>query len=67
MVLSFFFPLIGLILFCVYSQSAPNAAKEYGKWALIGFVTWIVVSIILVVILNAVMFSAVDSLFNSLF
>lgn len=67
MVLSFFFPLIGLILFCVYSQSAPNAAKEYGKWALIGFVTGIVVSIILAVILNAVMFSAVGSLFNSLF
>ncbi len=67
MVLSFFFPLIGLILFCVYSQSTPNAAKEYGKWALIGFVTWIVVSIISVVILNAVMFSAVGSLFNSLF
>ena len=62
-VLSFFFPLIGLILFCVYSQSTPNAAKEYGKWALIGFVT----GIVLVIILNIIMVATVGSLFNSLY
>lgn len=62
-VLSFFFPLIGLILFCVYSQNTPNAAKEYGKWALIGFVT----GIALVIILNVIMVATVGSLFNSLY
>lgn len=63
MVLSFFFPLIGLILFCVYSQSTPNAAKEYGKWALIGFVT----GIVLVIIFNIIIAATVGSLFSSIF
>ncbi len=62
-VLSFFIPLVGLILFCVYSQNTPNAAKEYGKWALIGFVTGIVV----VIILNIIMVATVGSLFNSIY
>ncbi len=62
-VLSFFFPIIGLILFCVYSQNSPNAAKEYGKWALIGFITGLAV----VIILNIIMVATVGSLFNSLY
>lgn len=62
-VLSFFFPLIGLILFCVYSQNTPNAAKEYGKWALIGFITGIVLTIIACIIMGA----TISSLFYSLF
>ena len=36
-VLSFFIPLVGLILFVVQSKDTPISAKEYGKWALIGF------------------------------
>ena len=36
-VLSFFIPLAGLILFVVQSKDTPISAKEYGKWALIGF------------------------------
>ena len=38
-VLSFFIPLAGLILFVVQSKDTPISAKEYGKWALIGFCT----------------------------
>ena len=35
--LSFFIPIVGLILYIVKVQSAPKSAKEYGKMALIGF------------------------------
>ena len=45
-VLSFFIPLVGLILFVVQSKDTPISAKEYGKWALIGFCTGIAFSII---------------------
>lgn len=67
MVLSFFFPLIGLILFCVYSQNTSNAAKEYGKWALIGFITSIALVIIYSVIMVATVGSLVGSIFNSIY
>lgn len=45
-VLSFFIPLVGLILFCVQNSDKPVSAKAYGKWALIGFITSIVLSIL---------------------
>ena len=45
-VLSFFIPLVGLILFVVQSKDTPISAKEYGKWALIGFCTGIALSIV---------------------
>lgn len=34
-VLSFFFPIVGLILFAVYNDKAPRKAKAAGKWAII--------------------------------
>ncbi len=37
-VLSFLFPIVGLILYITMSQMTPIKAKEIGKWALIGFV-----------------------------
>ena len=40
------FPLVGLILFVVQIKDTPISAKEYGKWALIGFCTGIAFSII---------------------
>ncbi len=43
-ILAFLFPLIGLILYCVYNEKAPNKAKGIGKWALTGFVTGIVLT-----------------------
>lgn len=36
-VLSFFIPLIGIILYAVYSSDKPQSAKAYGKMALISF------------------------------
>ena len=45
-VLSFFIPLVGLILFCVQNSEKPVSAKAYGKWALIGFITVTVLSLL---------------------
>lgn len=35
-ILSFLFPIVGLILYLVYSKTAPLRAKGAGKFALIG-------------------------------
>lgn len=45
-VLSFFIPLVGLILYIIYHNDSPNKAKGIAVWALIGFVF----SIILVIL-----------------
>ena len=37
-VLAFLLPLVGLILFIVYSDKEPAKAKAIGKWSLIGFI-----------------------------
>ena len=44
-VLSFFFPLVGLILYLSWKNSLPLRAKGCGKWALIGFICNIVIEI----------------------
>lgn len=49
-VLSFLIPLVGLILYIVNCNTAPNKAKAIGKWALIGLVTVIVLNSILLAI-----------------
>ena len=43
-VLGFFFPLIGLILFCVWKNDKPTTAKHCGIGALIGFVLGLIFS-----------------------
>ena len=50
MVLSFFFPLVGLILYVVNVDSKPVMAKAIGKWALIGFIVGVVGSVLLSII-----------------
>ncbi len=40
-VLSFFFPIIGLILFCVWKSTFPRKAKSAGTGAFIGFIGFI--------------------------
>lgn len=45
--LSFFIPIIGLILFIMKNQSEPNSAKVYGKMALIGWLIGIVSAFII--------------------
>lgn len=49
-VLGFFIPIAGFILFLIYEGKKPKRAKSAGKGALIGFITKIVLSIILVII-----------------
>ncbi|MCM1197168.1 MAG: hypothetical protein NC310_08910, partial [Roseburia sp.] len=43
-VLGFFFPLIGLILFCIWKNDKPKSAKHAGIGALIGFILGIIFS-----------------------
>ncbi len=52
-VLSFCFPIVGLVLFCVWHDILPQRAKSAGVGALIGFV----ISVILVVIMWGVILS----------
>ena len=49
-VLSFFFPLIGLILYLVWNDKKPRRAKAVGKAALIGFIMGIVFNIVVYVL-----------------
>lgn len=51
-VLSFFFPLVGLILWLVWKDKTPLKAKSCGKGALIGVIVNIVFSIIYGVIIG---------------
>ena len=37
-VLSFFIPIVGLILFCVMHSKTPRKANQLGVFALIGFI-----------------------------
>ena len=47
-VLSFLFPLVGLILYLVWHDTTPLKAKSCGLGAIIGFITGVVLTIILV-------------------
>lgn len=55
-ILSFFIPLVGLILYCVWKSDYPLRAKSAGKGALIGVITWVALAIIMVII--SVIFAA---------
>ena len=56
-ILGFLIPIVGLILFLIYEGKNPKRARSAIKGALIGFITRIVLSIILV-ILHIVFFTA---------
>ena len=56
--LCFFIPLVGLILYLMWKDDKPVAAKECGKFALIGVVIGIVIAIIGNIILYSVMMSS---------
>ena len=51
-ILSFLFPVVGLILYLVQKKETPVRAKKIGKWALIGFIIGVVLSIALSVIVG---------------
>lgn len=54
--LSFFFPIVGLILFLVWKDQKPKCARSIGKWGLIGFIAGIVLTIVWIV-LSILLFS----------
>lgn len=43
--LCFFFPIVGLILYLIWKETKPESAKFAGKWALIGFIVNVGLSI----------------------
>ena len=45
-ILAFLFPLVGLILFLCFQKTTPVRAKAIGKWALIGFIVGVALSIL---------------------
>lgn len=55
-VLSFFFPIVGLILFLVWKDEFPVKAKAIGKWAIIGFCVGIVFAILCTIIVGCTAF-----------
>lgn len=60
----FFFPLIGFIVYVLTHSDKPKQAKSAGKGALIGFLTRVVISVILIVlyvVFTASLFSNVTS------
>ena len=56
--LCFFIPLVGLILYVTWKDDKPVAAKECGKFALIGFVIGIAFAIIGTIILVSLYMSS---------
>ena len=51
-ILSFFFPIVGLILFLSWKKTKPKAAKTSGIGALIGLIIGIVASIIISILIS---------------
>ena len=45
-IVGFFLPLIGFIMFCFMYNRTPNRAISVGKWALIGFISNIILFIL---------------------
>jgi len=54
-VLGFFIPLVGLILYLVYMDTAPLRAKSAGKGALIGFIVGIVFVVLYFIFIGIIM------------
>ncbi len=54
-VLSFFFPLVGLILYLVWNDQYPLKAKSCGKGALIGVITYFALILLSVILVSCIM------------
>lgn len=66
-ILSFLIPLAGLILFLCYENSNPKRAKAAGKWALIGVIAKIALSVISAILGVIFSFAVGGSLLGFLF
>lgn len=51
-ILSFFFPIVGLIMFLVYKNETPRRAKSIGMSAIIGYIVINVLSVLFAIWLN---------------
>ena len=60
-ILSFLYPLVGLILYLSMKKSTPNRAKKCGKYALIGTIVSVVIFIIVGIILAITLNNVVNS------
>lgn len=60
-VLSFLFPLIGLILYLVWKDEYPLKAKSCGKGALIGVITEVVGTIFLILLWTILFFIGISA------
>ncbi len=47
--LSFFFPIVGLILYLIWKDETPVKAKAIGKWALISVILGVVLYIVVII------------------
>ena len=56
--LGFFIPIVGLILYLINKDSAPQKARSAGRGALIGFIVGIVFSVIYGAIIGSMIGSA---------
>lgn len=45
--LSFFFPVVGWVLWAIFKSDTPIKAKSCAKWAWIGFGVWVVINTII--------------------
>ncbi len=63
--LGFFIPIAGLILYIIYENQKPLAAKSAGKGALIGFIVSIVLSVLFFVFYFIFVFSMAAYTINS--
>lgn len=60
--LSFFIPVVGLVLYLIYDGSQPLRAASAGKGALIGFLTSIALSVLFVVIYFVIIGAAIGAI-----
>jgi len=56
-ILAFFVPVVGLILYAVWSAQFPKKSKAVGKWALVGFITGTVAMLAFYIVFFTVYYS----------
>lgn len=57
-IVSFIWPLIGLILYIAYIDKSPRRAKACGKWAIVGVIVEVAI-VTLVVVLTGVFIASI--------
>ena len=63
-IIAFFIPIVGLILFVALKKNTPKKANAIGIAALIGFVLGFIISIFAVIFVMIVTFASFDSYYN---